>query len=96
MLRECDADVVFLGDEMLSVTEWIGGGLRLGDYVPCPAVYIGERSGVPVWNLDANSTSGTRNAVWAHKEMIGDELVIVGARNGARALPGSWLSQLVL
>lgn len=96
MLRECDADIVFLGNEMLSLTEWLGVGLRLGDYVPCPAIYVGDHSSVPVWNLDTSSANEARNTARANLERAGGDLIVAAARNGHRALPGSWLSQLGL
>jgi hypothetical protein len=65
MLRACDADVVFLADEPPSLTEWLGGGLSLGDRLPCPAIYVGSASKVPVWNLEPVRTQRTRVALHA-------------------------------
>lgn len=51
MLRECDADVVFLRTEPQGMTDWLGLGMWSCDNLPCPAVCIGERLKSPVWNL---------------------------------------------
>lgn len=54
MLDACDADVVFLHHHEGAVSRWLKMGLRLrlGDTVPCPAIYVGDTSSVPVWNFE--------------------------------------------
>lgn len=67
LLRQCNADVVFLGRESSWIAEWMGMGLHLGDGVPCPAVYVGEHLTIPVWSLEtANVTAAppAGNATW--------------------------------
>jgi hypothetical protein len=51
MLRECDADVVFLRTKRSALAEWFGLGLRACDSLPCPAICIGDNLKIPVWNL---------------------------------------------
>lgn len=55
LLTACDADIVFLRHEEGALSRWLKVGLRLrlGDTVPCPAIYVGDKSGIPVWNLEA-------------------------------------------
>jgi hypothetical protein len=57
MLRDCDADVVFLRNEEPVMAEWLGLGLRLCDGLPCPAICTGDELRGPVWNLEAGQTS---------------------------------------
>jgi hypothetical protein len=52
LLSGCDADVVFLRNEEMILTRWLGLGLPFGDNSPCPAVYVGDRLSVPVWNFE--------------------------------------------
>lgn len=54
LLEQCDADVVFLPNEERLLSRWIGLnlGLRLGDAAPCPAIYVSDKSSIPVWNLE--------------------------------------------
>lgn len=58
MLDDCDADLVFLRKGEWFLTRWLGLGLRLGDFVPCPSIYIGDRISIPDWNLEPGP--GTR------------------------------------
>jgi hypothetical protein len=52
MLAECEADVLFLRSEGFRLSRWLGLGLGWGDAVSCPAIHIGGRLTVPVWNLE--------------------------------------------
>jgi hypothetical protein len=52
MLKECDADVVFLRNEEVPWAEWLGLGLRCCDGLPCPAICTGDTLRGPVWNLE--------------------------------------------
>lgn len=82
MLDECEADVVFLRNDEWFFTRWLGRGLRLGDFAPCPSIYIGDRLSVPTWNLEPGL--GTRT----HAPACGCHGV--PARHAlARALPAS-------
>lgn len=58
MLDACDADLVFLRNDEWFLARWLGLGLRLGDFVSCPSIYIGDELSVPVWNLEPGP--GTR------------------------------------
>lgn len=58
MLDECDADLVFLRKDEWFLARWLGMGLRLGDCVPCPSIYIGDRISIPDWYLEQGP--GTR------------------------------------
>lgn len=60
LLDECDADLVFLRNDEWFLTRWLGLGLRMGDFAPCPCVYIGDKLRVPAWNLQQGP--GTRAA----------------------------------
>lgn len=60
MLDECDADLVFLRNDEWFLARWLGLGLRLGDFAPCPCIYIGDHLRVPVWNLQQGP--GTRSS----------------------------------
>ena len=65
MLQDCEADVVFLRNEESSLVEWLGRGLRLGDNLPCSAIYISDRVKSPVWNLKANRAMPATVERWA-------------------------------
>lgn len=65
MLRECDADVVFLRNEDSVLAAWMGFGLHLNQSLPCPAVYVGDRMETPVWNLETSAAHRAANAVSA-------------------------------
>ena len=53
LLRECQADVVFLRNQEGAVSRWLGlgVGLRLGDSAPCPSIYLSDHPAIPVWQL---------------------------------------------
>ncbi len=51
MLKECEADVVFLHHQESAVAEWLGLGLPY-DSLPCPAICAGDKVRGPVWNLE--------------------------------------------
>lgn len=78
MLAECDADLVFLRHDESFLARWLGLGLRLGDAVPCPAIYVGEKLSVPVWNLEQGP--GTRTPVRVAEPR--SRSAVAGARNG--------------
>lgn len=50
MLRQCDANVVFLRNKESRIAKWFGFGASCAE-LPCPAVFVGDRLTVPVWNL---------------------------------------------
>ena len=52
MLKECDADTVFLHHQGSMVAEWLGLGLRSIDPLPCPSICTGDKVRGPVWNLE--------------------------------------------
>jgi hypothetical protein len=57
MLRDCDADMVFLPNEESFLAKWLSLSLRVADHIPCAAVYVPERPTVPVWNLERGPAS---------------------------------------
>jgi hypothetical protein len=52
MLRDCDANIVFMRSEESVLGRRFGWGF--GDRLPCPAVYVGKELSVPVWNLQTH------------------------------------------
>ena len=59
MLRECDADLVFLRNEESALAEWMGFSLHLDQQRPCPAVYVGDHLETPVWSLEPGGAHRT-------------------------------------
>ncbi len=88
MLRECDADVVFLRNEESSLTERLGFGLRSSDGIFCPAIYVGDQVSAPVWNLQAGAANRAAGAL----SRVRGELGVVGAHKGVGVAMVSWLS----
>lgn len=82
MLNECDADLVFLRNDDWFLTRWLGLGLRLGNFVPCPCVYIGDRLSVPLWNLERGPGTRALLQVRGRNNVRGRQVVAAG-RNGS-------------
>jgi hypothetical protein len=95
LLRECDADIVFLRSRESLLTKWFGLGLQAGDSMPCPAVYVGEHLSIPAWNLETRASSGARQSMSYAAEREGG-LAPVRSRGSAGAASVSWLSKLGL
>lgn len=83
MLKQCDADVVFLRDDEWLLSRWLGlnVGLRLGDGAPCPAVYVSGTPSVPVWNLEPMRRS--RADALPHGVAARGRVAVVGSRAAA-------------
>ena len=62
LLARSDADVVFMRDEPRRLSRWFGLGLRFAAAMPCPAVYVGGRLGIPHWNLEPASAGRAARA----------------------------------
>ena len=91
MLRECDADVVFLPGEESSLAEWLGFGLRLGDGIPCSAIYVGDHLSAPVWNLETGAANRAVGALRDGARLRG-QLGVAGVRKGVGVAAISWLA----
>ena len=50
LLRQCEANVVFLRNKESKIAKWLGFGASSAA-LPCPAIYVGDRLTVPNWNL---------------------------------------------
>jgi hypothetical protein len=50
LLRQCEANVVFVRNQESRIAKWLGLGSSCSE-LPCPAIYVGDRVNVPVWNL---------------------------------------------
>ncbi len=87
MLRECNADVVFLRGEESLLSKWLGLGLRLGDGIPCPAIYVGDEINIPMWNLEPG---GAHRVAEAGRPQVTTST----PRNGSRTV--SWAAELGL
>ncbi len=82
MLDACDADLVFLRNDEWFLTRWLGLGLRLGDFVSCPSIYVGDRLSVPVWNLEQGPGTRASAPVRARTGVRVRQTVAAG-RNGS-------------
>lgn len=51
LLRQCDANVVFVRSQETFFSKWLGWGSPMASDLPCPSVYVGDRLSVPTWNL---------------------------------------------
>ena len=91
MLRECDADVVFLPVEEPSLARWLGLRAPLSDRIPCSAIYVGDQLNTPVWNLQAGTRHRTTGAPREAVRLRG-QLGVVAASKGASVAAISWLS----
>ena len=94
MLRECDADAVFVPNQESLLARWLRFGLQASARIECPAIYVGNHVSIPVWNLERGPGSLVKTAARTARETPRETIDLKSLVNGKRIVPVSRSSEL--